>query len=117
MSAFKTSLPVDLEAVKRLLPKDHHIEKIVLDPANSRIDVIWHTSAIETPYTFPVEFPVADLEAKKLPAQAKLAAPRVKPERPSAPATVGKIPGAVIPPQPVKPGKIRKAKNAVSVEV
>jgi len=105
---------VDLEAVKRLLPKDHHIEKIVLDPANSRIDVLWHTSAIETPYTFPVDFTLADLEVMELPAQAKLAAPRVKP---SAPATVGKIPGAVIPPKPVKPGKIRKAKNAVNVEV
>jgi len=112
VSAFRTVLPVDLDSVKRLLPKDHTIEKVVFDQAASQIVVIWQTSAIDTPYTFPLDFTAADLEAKKLPQHAKLAERRVKP---SVPANVVKIPGAVIPPRPVKPD--RRGRNTVKVEV
>jgi len=111
VSAFRTVLPVDLDAVKRLLPKDHTVEKVVFDHAASQIVVIWQTSAIETPYTFPLDFTVPDLEAKKLPKHAKLAERRVNP----VPANGVKVPGAVIPPRPVKPGRSRR--NTVKVEV
>jgi hypothetical protein len=111
VSAFRTVLPVDLDAVKRLLPKDHTVEKVVFDQAASQIVVIWQTSAIETPYTFPLDFTMPDLEAKKLPQHAKLSERRVKP----VPANGAKVPGAVIPPRPVKPGRSRR--NTVKVEV
>jgi hypothetical protein len=112
VSAFKTVLTVDLGSITRLLPKDYTIEKIAFDHATSEVVVLWQTSAIETPYTFPLDFTVADLEAKKLPQHAKLSERRVKP---SVPSNVVKVPGAVIPPRPVKPGRSRR--NTVKVEV
>jgi hypothetical protein len=117
MSAFKTTIPVDIDSVKRLFPKDHTVEKVVFDQAASQIVVIWQTSAIETPYTFPLDFTMPDLEAKKLPKHAKLSErlQRLAPKHPSDPVNGVKVPGAVIPPRPVKPG--RRGRNTVKVEV
>lgn len=67
MSFFKTTIPIDIEAIKALLPKDHSVEKIEFDARACRLDLFWHSSVLVSPFTFAVEFPVDALKAHKLP--------------------------------------------------
>jgi hypothetical protein len=72
MSRFHTPIPVDLEAIKKLLPqRGVHVHGVVVTQAKDHKDVKvvidWECSELRTGFTFPVEFSVADLQAKKLP--------------------------------------------------
>lgn len=69
MSLFKTAIPLDLEAIRKLLPKDHSIEAVRFDGANNQVEVFWHCGSLNTPFTYATDFPVEDLKAKKLPAK------------------------------------------------
>jgi hypothetical protein len=72
MSRFHTPIPIDVEAIKALLPqRGLHIHGVLVtqDPEQKDVKVVvdWESGELRTPYTFPVEFSVEDLRGKKLP--------------------------------------------------
>ena len=67
MSAFTTEIPVDIEGVKRLLPKDSYIESVTWNKDTQRMELVWSNHKLRTPYNIPTPFPVQDLHDKKLP--------------------------------------------------
>jgi hypothetical protein len=71
MSRFHTSIPVDVEAVKKLLPqRGVHVHGVVInsdDPKQLEVVVDWECDNLRTPYSFPVEFPIQELKEHKLP--------------------------------------------------
>lgn len=72
MSKFVTRIPVDVDAVKRLLPKRSYVTCVGLHPDKDAVEVFWDDDDFETGYTFPVEFSTELLEARKLPDKVKL---------------------------------------------
>jgi hypothetical protein len=71
MSLFKTAVPVDIEAIKKLLPKEHSIDAVKFDPTTNAVELHWHARYVQTPHTFATEWPLALLQARKLPPTAK----------------------------------------------
>lgn len=74
MSTFKTSIPVDLAAVKKLLPPMSHVESITLDVTQDPPAVIlqWSNQRCRTPYSVALDWPLSDLQAQKEPALVKV---------------------------------------------
>ncbi len=91
MSSFVTSIPVDVAAVKRLLPARHFLEAVTFDPIKQSVDVVWSSPDLVTPFSTPQPFPVQALHDQALPAGVIY---RVKPE--AAPA--GEIPPVIVKP-------------------
>jgi hypothetical protein len=90
MSLFKTIIPVDLEAIKKLLPKESSIDSVKFDPATNSVELHWHARYVTTPHTFATEWPVEMLKHKEFPATATytppktdLSAPTPEPPKPS----------------------------------
>ena len=75
MSRFKTTILVDVEAVKASLPKNAFIHGIRFVETPPSVELEWEHDDLKTPYTFSMEFSAADLQAKKLPADVKYTAP------------------------------------------
>lgn len=79
MSKFKTSIPVDLDAIKKALPARSFINSVEFD--GDRVSVQWENDDFKTPYTFPVEWqdlsaiPAGVCDLKNAPAAPK---PEVK---------------------------------------
>lgn len=68
MSEFKTILKVDVQSIIDLLPKHQvHIHGVEFDKEKKEVAVRWSTPNLETPYSFPVDFPIENLKHKKLP--------------------------------------------------
>jgi hypothetical protein len=67
MSSFKTVIPVNTEAVKKLLPPGSFVEKVDFDPQTGELSLHWHHQRLTTPYTFPLDFSLAQLENHELP--------------------------------------------------
>jgi hypothetical protein len=65
MSTFRTPLPVDVAAVKALLPEQSHVEDITLDTTQDPPAVVlqWSNHRLKTPYSVPHDFPIANLKA------------------------------------------------------
>lgn len=79
MSKFKTVIRVDVEEVVKRFPKGAGVEAVRFNALESTIEVYWECHALVTPYTFPVEFPIEQLEKQELPAQTS---PRSKVQSP-----------------------------------
>lgn len=67
MSKFRTAIPVDVAAVKALLPPDSTIERVTYDPAISCVVLDWEHGRLETMLKFNVDFPQELLRAKQVP--------------------------------------------------
>lgn len=67
MSKFKTSIPVDVDAIKKLLPEGAYVHGVEWDEEQKDVNVLWEHDAFKTPVDFPVEFPRVNLEEQKLP--------------------------------------------------
>lgn len=65
MSRFKTSIPVDVAAVIKLLPARSYVEAVTLSADRASVELVWGCDDLVTPYTFPVECSVADLQARR----------------------------------------------------
>lgn len=79
MSKFKTSIPVDLDAIKNALPGRSFINSIEFDRERGTVSVLWENDDFKTPYTFPVDWqdlakiPAGVCDVKNMPAAPKLA--------------------------------------------
>ena len=62
MSKFVTSIPVDVAAVKALLPPNSFLHGVTFNAETSSVDVTWENDAHKTPYTFPVPMSVPALQ-------------------------------------------------------
>lgn len=67
MSKFKTTIPISVAAVLAKLPARSYVEGTKLNEARDGVEVIWGCDDLRTGYTFPVEFPLANLEAGSRP--------------------------------------------------
>lgn len=62
MSKFITSIPVDVEAIKAILPDRSYVHGATFNPQEGRVELVWEHDDYRTPYTFPVELPLSVLE-------------------------------------------------------
>lgn len=67
MSKFKTSIAVDVEAIKKLLPDGAFIHGVEWDEVEGDVNILWEHEKLVTGRDFPIEFPITNLEVKKLP--------------------------------------------------
>ncbi len=67
MSKFVTRIPVDVEAVRALLPKGALVERVRWNAKASLVEVEWDHQPFHSALDFPVAFEQELLEAKKLP--------------------------------------------------
>jgi len=67
MSLFSTKLPVNVQELLDALPPGHHLHGIAYDKQKQEIVVLWETDKFKTGYTFPVDYPFADVLAKRAP--------------------------------------------------
>lgn len=67
MSRFKTVLSVDVAGVRQALPPGSYVESVTFDEKEG-VAVVWDHPALTSKFTFPVEFPLADLTAARVPA-------------------------------------------------
>lgn len=65
MSNFVTVIPVDVEAVRKLLPAGSHVESAEWN--GTAVELKWSHHKIETAFTFHLEFPMEHLKAQRLP--------------------------------------------------
>lgn len=67
MSAFLTKIPIDLEAIKKLLPANHYIEGITFNKDTNEVELTWSHHLFVTPFTFAQEYPISLLSEGKTP--------------------------------------------------
>ncbi len=69
MSAnFYTPIPVDLAAIKKLLPPDAYVDPVLRwNKDANRVEVHWSSSLMKSPYSFAHEFTVDMLLGRELP--------------------------------------------------
>ena len=67
MSKFKTSIPVDVEAIKKLLPAGAFLHGVEWDEEQKDVNIIWEHEGLVTGRDYPLEFPRENLEKQKLP--------------------------------------------------
>lgn len=67
MSAFVTKLPVDLEAVKKLLPSGSDVESVSLNNETKEVELRWSNDSLTTGYTVHLDWPLALLQEGKRP--------------------------------------------------
>lgn len=67
MSDFTTVIPVDIEAVKKLLPADSDILGIEWIKASNSVELKWGNRNLVTPFSFALEFPLEQLKSGKVP--------------------------------------------------
>lgn len=67
MSNFVTNIPVDLSAVKSLLPPGSHVEGVVWNPDANQLELKWSNPDLVTPYTFHFPFHAQHLKEQTLP--------------------------------------------------
>lgn len=68
MSDFKTTIPVDISAVTKLLPPGSDLlGKPTFDPEAGQVTIHWHNKDLLTPYTFEVDYPIELLRDGKTP--------------------------------------------------
>lgn len=62
MSKYKTSIQVDVQSVKELLPAAAYVHGLKWNPETSSVEVVWDHDAFKTPYDYPVEMTVEELK-------------------------------------------------------
>jgi hypothetical protein len=72
MSTFSTAIPVDVEAVKRLLPANSFIEGINWNKDLQQVELVWSNSRLVTPFNTATPFTVQQLHDKEIPKAARL---------------------------------------------
>lgn len=81
MSSFITPIPIDLAAIKKLLPTNSDILGVEWNAAKSRMELRWSNDRLKTPFTFHHEFPLTLLKKKSLPANTELLDPPATPQK------------------------------------
>jgi len=62
MSKFKTAIPVDVEAVKKLLPAGSFIHGVEWNKDTSSVELTWEHDKVVTPFSFAADLPLAVLK-------------------------------------------------------
>jgi hypothetical protein len=124
MSKFVTSLPLDIEAIKELLPAGSDFSSVEWNKAESRLDFFWEHDKLKTPFTFAHPVSLEALQCEELPREIRdlrpkgLKTPEPEPIPESVPAETGTIvplptenqdpdpapaaeTGTIVPPEPV----------------
>jgi hypothetical protein len=84
MSKFVTRIPVDVEAVKALLPKGSFLERVSWNGKTSEVEVQWDHERFYSGADYHLPFGVELLEGKKLPKGVRDGGPPPK-KKPAAP--------------------------------
>lgn len=71
MSRFVTKIPVDVKQLLDILHKNAFIHSQTYDAKLQELTVEWELESAHTGYTFPVDYPLADMLAKRLPKSVK----------------------------------------------
>lgn len=74
MSNFVTRIAVDVEAVRKLLPKGSFVAAVEFN--GQEVEVRWAHDHLVSPYTFAVEYPLEELKQRRLPEQVRMRQPR-----------------------------------------
>lgn len=73
MSDFVTSIPVDIETTKKLLPPGAEIDpNLKWNPERQQLELTWRHRNLLTPYTFPLDYPIEMLKARTFPKHASV---------------------------------------------
>lgn len=72
MSKFVTSIPVDVESVRKLLPAKAFFIGLKFNAESSAVELSWEDDNLVTPYTDAIEFPVEALKNRQLPKLVRL---------------------------------------------
>ena len=67
MSKFVTRIPLAIEQVTAALPLKSIRQAIGLDLKANELRIEWENDDFRTPFTYPVDWPLADLEQKLVP--------------------------------------------------
>lgn len=67
MSNFKTTIPVDIQSVKNLLPPDSDVESVRWNEEHKEVELLWHNRRLITPYSFYQDFTIDQLKAGEFP--------------------------------------------------
>ena len=81
MSQFITKLPVNLDAVKKLLPKRSDLLSVTLSENGSEVEIRWSNDDMHSGRTFDFDWPMAFLEKKKCPPGVVNRVPLPKPQQ------------------------------------
>ncbi len=91
MSNFFTPIPVDLAAIKKLLPPDAYVDPVLRwNKDANRVEIHWSSSLLKSPYSFAHEFTTVMLKARSLPQHVTAL--------PAYPEATGNLPTETIPP-------------------
>lgn len=71
MSKFKTTIPVDVAAVKKLLPAGAFFDGVSFDDETNSVEVRWQHDPFKTPFDHAIEFPIEHLQAGEVPSFVK----------------------------------------------
>lgn len=71
MSRFVTKISVNVKPLLDILQKNAFVHSQTYDEKTQALTVLWESDSLPTGYTFPVEYPLADLLAKRLPRAVK----------------------------------------------
>lgn len=66
MSKFVTAITVDVEAVRKLLPENAYVERVLWNGREQQLEIFWDHPPFHTGRDFAIDFPASDLKAKKL---------------------------------------------------
>lgn len=67
MSKFFTPIKVDIDAVKKLLPKDVYIDEVRWNARSGQVEIYWDHQPFHSGTDYPIEFKAEQLKAKQLP--------------------------------------------------
>jgi hypothetical protein len=72
VSQFVTEIAVDVDGVRRLLPRESFVESVTWNEITQRVEVVWSNRNCVTPYSIATPFTVQMLHDKEIPACAKM---------------------------------------------
>lgn len=67
MSEFFTRVPVDIDDLRKALPKTAHVSRVVFDLEAKELRVTWADDGLRARYTNNNEFPLERLRERRLP--------------------------------------------------
>lgn len=95
MSKFVTSIAVDVESVKKLLPGKAFFAEVRFNREASTVEIVWEDDNLVTPFTNATEFKVEFLRDRQLPKGVRLRKDVVQKPKSAAPAVApaaGRVP-------------------------
>ncbi len=89
MSKFSTRLPVNVEELFDALPKGYYVHSVTYHKDTKELVIEWEHEKLSTGLSIPVDFPLADIQRKRLPELCRAKkAPKSPPKEETAPVSL-----------------------------